>query len=140
MKKVLVIITVLFFGTMLFLSLFSEAIHNSLLPHVTASHAENRLFSFEYTGENGNISVGAQTKSAVPAELLENGVFVVYSAEKNGTKRTFVRFTEVQGGRVSDDGYVEVISGINFSDRFVIESNKDLFDGCEVIVEQSLSQ
>ena len=135
MKKALIVITVLFFGTMLFLTFFAETIHNSLLPHVTVSHAESRLLPFEYTDENGNTVNGSQTKTVVLEELLENGVFVIFTAEKNGTPRTFVRFTEVPRGMVSEDGYVEVIAGINFWDQFVIESNKALYDGCEVIVE-----
>ncbi len=67
--------------------------------------------------------------------MLGEGIFVVYTAEKNGTKRSFVRlvFPEVGESR-SDDGYREVISGINYGDRIIMSTSKELYDGCEVNV------
>ena len=136
MKKVLIVITVLFFGIMLFLTCFAERIHEAVLPHVTIAHTEDRLFPFEYMDENGNMQVGAMTKNAIPENALENGVYVIFSSEKNGTKRDFVRFVQVQTGMVTDDGYVEVVSGIDSWDRFVDTSTGELSDGCEVIIIQ----
>ena len=68
--------------------------------------------------------------------MLEDGVYVVYSAEKNGTKRDFVRLDPVQTGE-ERDGYVEIISGIMFSDRIVTERSGELYDGAEVRVDRS---
>lgn len=51
--------------------------------------------------------------------------------QKNGTVRSFVRLVTVVTGE-EKDGYAEVISGIGFFDRIVIESSGNLFDGCEV--------
>ncbi len=130
-KKILLIFTIFFFAGMLFLTFFAEQIHNASLPKVTAARPEQRLFPFEYADENGEIRTGSAQKNAVPEAMLENGVFVVYSAEKNGTKRNFVRLAPVQTGE-KRDGYVEIVSGIMFSDRIVTESDKELYDGCEV--------
>ena len=133
-KKILLIFTVLFFAGMLFLTLFAEQMHNASLPKVTVSHPEQKPFPYEYTDENGEQQTGSIQKIAVPEAMPENGVYILYYAEKNGTKRSFVRKAPVQTGE-EQDGYVEIVSGLMFSDRIVIESAKALYDGCEVTVK-----
>ncbi|MDE7193091.1 MAG: hypothetical protein K2O14_03885 [Oscillospiraceae bacterium] len=135
-KKILIIVTILFFAGMLFLTFFAEQLHNAALPKVTASRPEQRLFPYEYVDENGEPQTGSVRKIAVSEEMLEDGVFVIYSAEKNGTKRDFVRLACVQTGG-EHDGYIEVVSGIVFSDRIVTESSRELCDGAEVRVDRS---
>lgn len=135
-KKILLIFTILFFTAMLFLTLFAEKIHESSLPNVTAARPEQKLFPYEYTDENGEPQTGSIQKIAVSKSMLEDGVYVVYSAEKNGTKRDFVRLVPVQTGD-ERDGYVEVVSGIMFSDRIVTDSSGELYDGAEVRVDRS---
>ena len=131
-KKLLLIFTILFFAGMLFLTFFSKQIHIAALPKVTASRPEQKLFPYEYIGENGDVQTGSVQKIAVPSYLLESSdVFVVYSAEKNGTIRSFVRLAPIQTG-AERDGYVEVVSGITFADRIVYQHSGELFDGCEV--------
>lgn len=132
-KKILLIFTILFFAAMLFLTLFAEQIHENSLPNVTAARPEQKLFPYEYTDENGEPQTGSMQKTAVPKSMLESGVYVLYSAEKNGTKRDFVRLAPVQTGE-ERDGYVEIVSGILFSERIVTESTEELYDGCEVNV------
>lgn len=136
MKKILLIITVLFFAAMLFLTFSAEKIHENSLPKVTDSRPEQRLFPYEYTDENGEPRTGSVQKTAVPRTMLESGVYVIYSAEKNGTKRNFVRLVPVQTGEEAD-GYVEIVSGLIFSDRIVTGSSGELSDGCEVCVDRS---
>ena len=130
-KKILFLITVIFFAAMLFLTLFAEKIHENSLPQATAARPERQLFPYEFTDENGVTYMGSAEKIAVPKSMLENGVFVIYSAEKNGTKRNFVRLAEVRTGEENGD-YVEVVSGIGFTDRIAVESTGTLYDGCEV--------
>ena len=132
-KKILLIFTIFFFAGMLFLTFFAEQMHNASLPKVTASRPEHRSFPYEYTSEDGTVSTGSTQKIAVPKSMLESGVYVLYTAEKNGTKRSFVRLAPVQAGE-ERDGYVEVVSGIMFSDRIVTESSGALCDGAEVTV------
>lgn len=132
-KKLLLAFTIFFFAGMLFLTLFAEQMHNASLPKVTAARPEQKLFPYEYTSEDGTISTGSIQKTAVPKTMLESGVYVIYSTEKNGTKRSFVRLAPVQTG-AERDGYVEVVSGILFSDRIVTDSTGELCDGCEVSV------
>ena len=133
-KKILLILTVLFFAGMLFLTLFAEQMHNASLPKVTVSHPEQKPFHYEYTDENGKPQTGYAQKLAVPETMPKNGVYILYYAEKNGTKRSFVRKAPVQTGE-EQDGYVEIVSGLMFSDRIVVESTETLYDGCEVTVK-----
>ncbi len=134
-KKTTLIFTVLFFAIMLFLTFFAESIHISSLPQVEAERAETRRFSINSVSTDGEITQYSSEKTAVSEKMLGEGIFVVYTAEKNGTKRSFVRlvFPEVGEGR-SDDGYREVISGINYGDRIIMSTSKELYDGCEVNV------
>lgn len=135
-KKILFIITLLFFGAMLFLTLFAEEIHESLLPKVTAARPERIFFPYEFTDENGEPRTGSIKKIAVSRSMLENGVYVIYSAEKNGTKRNFVRLAPIQTGE-EQNGYLEVVSGIELTDRIVTECDGELYDGAEVHVNKS---
>lgn len=132
-KKILLIFTIFFFAGMLFLTFFSEKMHTAALPKVTSARPEQKPFPYEYTDENGEPQTGSIQKIAVPKTMLESGVYVLYSAEKNGTKRNFVRLAPVQTGE-ERDGYVEVVSGLVFFDRIVTDSSGELYDGCEVNV------
>ena len=130
-KKTLMTVTILFFAGMLFLTFFAEKIHESSLPEVIAARPEQRLFPYEYVDENGEPQTGSVQKISVPKEMLKDGVYVIYSAEKNGTKRNFVRLDDIQTGE-EFDGFVEVVSGIAISDKIAVKYNKELFNGCEV--------
>lgn len=134
-KKTTLIFTVLFFAIMLFLTFFAESIHISSLPQVEAARAETRRFSVTAVSADGEVAQYSSEKTAISEKMLGEGIFVVYTAEKNGTKRSFVRlvFPEVGESR-SDDGYREVISGINYGDRIIMSTSKGLYDGCEVNV------
>lgn len=119
--------------TIVQLAVIAEKIHYASLPQVTAARPERQLFPYEFTGENGKAHIGSMEKIAVPKTMLESGVFIVNSAEKNGTKRDFVRLAEIQTGEENGD-YVEVVSGIGFADRIAAESTGELYNGCEVNV------
>lgn len=133
-KKILIFITVLFFSAILFLSLFAERLHNETLPRVSVSRPEIYTFEETYTDENGETYTFCTDKTAISQKQLEKDVYVIYSAERNGTKRSFVRLVQVVTG-AEKDGYLEIISGINYGERIVVNSTKELYDGAEVIVE-----
>lgn len=133
-KKILLIVTALFFAAMLFLTMFAEKIHENTLPKVTAARPERQLFPYEFTGENGETHTGSIEKIAVPKSMLDSGVYVLYSSEKNGTKRNFVRLADIQTGEEAG-GFVEIVSGITPIDKIVVNSSKDLFNECEVMLQ-----
>ena len=79
---------------MLVLTFTSRSIHEAGLPHVKAGRLAEAEFPFEFTDENGNILTGFRQVPAVTAEQLEQGVYILYTAEKNGEARNFVRRAE----------------------------------------------
>ena len=135
MKKILFIITAVFLAAMLFLTAFARDIHNSSLPHVTASRLKQEQFPFEYTDENGNTFTGTESKLAVTKEQLKQGVYVLHKKEKNGETRDFIRLAEIETGR-ENNGYIEIVSGVSYNERIVTDYTGDLYDGCEVVVVQ----
>ncbi len=135
MKKILLVFTIIFFAAMLFLTIFADQIHNSFLPKVTVSRPKQKSFPFEYTDQDGNTQTGSAQKNALPESMLGQDIYVIYTAEKNGTVRSFVRCVAVETGQMAN-GYAEVISGVDFDDKIVIESSGELTDGGEVLVEK----
>lgn len=132
-KKILTAMTVIFFAAMLVLSLTAETAHNASLPHVTLTKLPTYLFPFEYEGAYGETMTGSAEKTAVTAKMLEQGIFTVRSAEKNGTKRYYARKADIETGDEMD-GYFEVVSGIFSADRIIENPGAELYDGAEVIV------
>ena len=130
-KKILITITALFFSAMLFLSLFAEKIHNAGLPKVTVSRPETLTFEEIFTDENGETYTFYTEKTAISKEQIEQGVYVLCSAEKNGTKRNFIKLVQVVTG-AEKDGYLEIVSGINYGEKIVTSSTAELYDGAEV--------
>lgn len=134
-KKMTIAAMILFLAGMLILTFLAQQIHNASLPRVTASSPETRTFQEQYPDTEGNTLTYYTDKTVIPKELCEQGVYVLYTAEKNGTERHFVRLVSVQTGRITEDGYAEVLSGLMFSDRIVLSSTGILYNGCEVIID-----
>lgn len=133
-KKLTLILTIVFFAGLLLLTIFARQIHNASLPKVTTERVPQEMFPFEYVLDDGTKIAGSQQAIAVPKALYDSGeIYVVYFAEKNGEKRDFVRKTFVTVG-AENDGYYEVLSGLNFSDKLVTDCEGELYDGCEVNV------
>lgn len=131
-KRITLIITIIFFAGMLILTLSARHIHNAFLPKVETGRAQQAPFPFEYIDESGAVQTGTQMKLSVTGEQLDNGIYVIYSAVKNGEKRNFVRLADIAVGS-EYNGFFEVISGLNSSDRIVISSDGELYDGAEVL-------
>lgn len=130
-----IIITILFFSIMVILTFSARAIHNASLPHVTAEKLSQQQFPFEYADDTGALLSGTKSTLAVRTELLEKDLYVLYQSEKNGEMRDFVRLAVIEKG-VEYNGYTEVLSGIGFGDKVVISWDKELYDGCECVVEK----
>ena len=104
--KILIIITAVFFAVMLVLTFSSRSIHEAGLPHVKAGRLSEAEFPIEFTDENGELMTGTRQAPAVTKEQLEQGVYVLYTAGKNGEVRDFVRRAEIVPG-AECDGYIE---------------------------------
>ncbi len=125
------IVAVLFFTVMIFLTFSARAIHNASLPLVTAEKLPSVQFPFEYTDESGNVMTGTKSALAIRTELLDSDIFILYQREKNGDLRYYVRLAEIETG-AENNGFTEVLSGIGYGDKVVVNTDKELYDGCEV--------
>ena len=134
MKKILVIITAVFFAAMLALTFSARPIHNSKLPHVSVQRVQEAYFPYEYTAEDGETLTHRRQNLAVTKEQYERGVYVLYSAEKNGEQRDFVRLAEIIAG-TEYDGCVDVVSGLAHNDRIVVSSDREMQDGEVVLID-----
>ena len=132
------VVTVLFFAVMLFLTVSARAIHNFSLPQVTAGRLSSVQFPFEYTDEEGNVKTGTKSTLAISTDLLGREVFILTQREKNSDMRYYVRLAKIETGAEYND-FTEVLSGIRYGEKVVVSSDTELYDGCEVnIVERSV--
>lgn len=123
MKRILAAFTALFFAGMLTLTFSARAIHNAALPHVTVRRVELAFFPYDE---------GSGQAIAVTKEQLEQGVYVLYTAEVNAEKRDFIRRADIVPGQ-EYGGYVEVLAGLMFNERIVVNADRELCEG-EVIL------
>lgn len=117
---------------MTILTVFTPAVHEKMIPHVRVEKLTRETFPFDYV--NGETRSSMQQKIALNEKYANKQIFLLYEAEKNGTQRYFVREVSIELGDFYN-GYYEVKSGLITSDRIVIETNKELFDGAEVFIE-----
>ncbi len=125
-------VSVLFFGSMLLLTFTARQIHNLQLPQVQVGYLEQKLFPIALGDAKEQ---GLRSGLALAKELTEKPVYVIYEAEKNREMRTFVRQVQPITG-VEREGYLEVLDGIGYRDRVVLRSSIDLWDGAEVSIEK----
>lgn len=118
-KCFLGIAAVLFFGSMLFLTLEARTIHNRMLPNIKMKRLE------EKTG-----------RLFLPKEMYDAGdVYIVEEAEKNGETRNFVKKADLTIGESVEGGYL-ILDGISEWDFVVIKTDKELLDGMEVFLPE----
>lgn len=118
-KCFLGIVAVLFFGSMLFLTVEARTIHNRMIPNIKMKRLEQRA------GE-----------LLLPKELYDSGdVYIVTEEEKNGETRNFVKKADVTVGEQAEGGYL-VLDGIDEWDFVVTETDKELQDGMEVYLPE----
>ena len=73
----LLALSLLFYGAMLFLTIFAKNIHNARLPQVTAERLGKQHFSYTFTSE-GYTAKRTGSLPALPKELVDtNQVFIL---------------------------------------------------------------
>lgn len=118
-KCCLGIAAILFFESMLFLTVEARTIHNRMIPNIKMRRLEEKAMGL-----------------VLPKELYDSGdVYLVIEAEKNGETRNFVEKADVAVGEQVEDGYL-VLDGIGEWDFVVTETDKELKDGMEVFLPE----
>lgn len=127
-RGILAAVSVLFYAGMLVLALGARRLHESRLPRVFVTEPEIIVF-----GEGGAWTAS----SALPEEMVTGGKLFVISEELvNGETRTVAReVTELLLGR-TEDGYREILRGVNTMSQVIVGAWEGLSDGDEVLVEE----
>ncbi|MCL2018966.1 MAG: hypothetical protein FWG70_04325 [Oscillospiraceae bacterium] len=140
MRVLNIIITLIFFASMVVLTVTARDIHNALLPQVTARRLTQEDFEFVIDFEYDGIpqtAVITQKRLAIPKELYNpdtsDAVFVVTTIYINGEERVGVRRVVPQTNE-KNEGFYEVTGGISRSDFVIFTSSKVLEDGAEVFI------
>ena len=133
-KKMILIISALFYICMFILTIKAEDIHMSRLPKVTAQKLSYKYIEYIAILEDGTPYPNTKKVLAIPKEIYESGqIFVIITGEERGLERSYAKKAEVKIG-ISDEQYYEVISGLNRSDYVIIEGYEELSDMQEVNV------
>lgn len=133
-KKITMVITVVFFATMLLLSLTAKKLYQSSLPKVQVATLEYENFEEEGTTDGGQFFDFA---FGLPKDLYNGGtVYVISNETINGEIRTIARtVVGLKLGRENED-YYEVLEGISYGAQVIIRGGEIIQDGDEVLIEE----
>ncbi len=129
----LFVLSLLFYGAMLLLSLTSKDIHLKRLPKVTASRLSNVTFSCQTTSENGDTRTVTTQLRGLPKELYDSGqVFTITSKVTDGMTFYYAEQVapEIDFSKENADYYAVLDSF--FQDMVILSGYEELEDGDEV--------
>lgn len=132
-KRIMLMITVWFYGAMLILSCFAREIHNSFLVHVKTQVLPVKMFLFyeDETREN----VVKNKCYAIKTELVQQKEYYIISDEERyGETRRIIRSIHLELGE-EIDGYYPVVGGDYNGENLVVASDGMLCDGLEVLID-----
>ena len=135
-KKIPIVLTVIFFATMIFLSLSARAIHNRMIPNVTVSRLTKEDFEYVNLLDDGVTSMtNTEQLTAISKELYDSGeIYVIASVEKNGDMRTIAQAFRIEIGLDNGEYYEVKNEFLDRKLRFIVDSSEDLHDGVEVYI------
>lgn len=134
-KKILTIISILFYGVMLVLTLSAVQIHKARLPQVKAEKLSYEVIQYQRVLPSGQLYDDEKKVLALPKQLYDDDrVFVIQRMEKNGLERSYAVLVKPVTG-ISDDTFYEVKSGIGRNDYVIVEGYENLTDRQEVNIK-----
>lgn len=135
LKKIPVIITILFFLSMIFLTFFARGVHNRMIPNVKVARLTKEEFLYERVFDDGTTRTATKLANAVPKRMYDKDfLYVVVQGFKNGDERTFAQKVSLQIGTHNDEYYEIIEQFYDMNRLFIIESNKEISDGTEVYI------
>lgn len=130
----LLLLSLLFYGSLLFLSAFADEIHYARLPQVTAETLKKQSFSYTVTLDNGFSASQTRLVSALPKDIVDSGqVFII----RTDVKDDFIYYYAQKVSVVIDteqknDDYYAITGGISSRDLVILTGYETLSDGDEV--------
>ena len=127
-------LSLLFYGTMLFLTLTAKDIHNSRLPQVTTGHLGKQEFSYSVTYDNEYTKDFSGQFTAIPKELVDTGqIFIVESATKNGTTYYYAKKISLTiDTDKRNESYYAVSDSMYSYSSYILTGYETLKDGDEI--------
>ncbi|MBP3577210.1 MAG: hypothetical protein J6K15_03775 [Lachnospiraceae bacterium] len=138
-KNVLCALTALFFGLMLFGTLFHQKIDRMFRENVSVvspqSYQEEVMQTWEVNGKKREI-ITTGTYFLIPKEAVQNNmVYVLETMEVPYGSYEVVRLKSVEiAGEV--DGYVKIKNGLLAEDKVVVVFGENLEDGMRVVEDK----
>lgn len=129
-KRILIVVSVLFWSGMLLLTAFSEQLYYMALPKVEVAKAAKRKFERGITAEDGTVQgITTVTVLAVPETAVQGDcVYVLQTVEEE----LVVSTVRVAVG-LQQDGYVEINQGLQAGAKVVSWAECSLEDGMIVV-------
>lgn len=135
-KKIIIALTILFITTMLFFTIFSQSIHNGMIPNVQVTHLTKQSFEYKICKADGITKETVVKQSlAIPKKLYHQGdLYTIANIVKNGSTRTITQKLDIEVGLENDVYYEIANTGHTPSIILIIKTNKEFLDGDEVYV------
>ena len=132
-KRILIVVSVLFWSGMLLLTVFSEQLYYAVFPKVEIAKVSKRKFEQQIADEDGNLqAITTFTALTVPVTALQGEyVYVLETVEEE----LVVKNVRVDVGP-EQDGYVEIQRGLQAGERVVSWSECPLEDGMIVVEKE----
>lgn len=129
----LVTLSMLFYGTMLFLSLYSKDIHNARLPQVTAERLGEQKFSYSITIDERTIK-RTSSLSALPKEMVNSDcIFVLETIETEDFTYYYAKKVSVTIDDTKENpDYYAITDGLERRAMVIMSGYETLNDGDEV--------
>ena len=131
----LVVLSLLFYGVMLLLTLTAKDIHNARLPQVTAGRPEKQFFSYTDTME-GNPIERTISCTALPKDMVDSGkVFILQTITKGDFTYYYAQqcFITIDAEKQHAD-YYAISNGIDSWDTVILTGYENLQNGAEVFL------
>lgn len=132
----LCLLSLLFYGAMLLLTVFADDIHNARLPKVTAAQPEKQKFSYTLTTEDGETITKTRSCNALPKEMVDSGkVFTLKTVTENG--KTFYYAEPLKfivDTTLSHPDYYAISTGSIFGSTIILTGYEALSAGMEVFL------
>ena len=131
----LLALSLLFYGTMLLLTLFAKNIHYARLPQVTAERLGKQRFSYAITIE-GYTTERTSSLPALPKELVDtNQVFILETKETDDFTYYYARKASVTIDKSKENAdYYAIADGLDSRSMVILTGYEKLNDGEEVFL------
>ena len=129
----LLVLSLLFYGILLFLTLTAKDIHLARLPQVTASRLGNVGFNYLFTPENGEPRTATKQMPGIPKEIYDSGqIFTVTTKVTDEMTYYYAKkiSPEIDFSKENDAYYA--VSDSFFRDMVILTGYENLEDGDEV--------